>query len=92
MLPLWPVSPCRPEVRALTGLMALDHEGEHLSRLAAALSISAKIGCSAHRLLDWVKRADAVQAKRDALLLPEIKRVHKAQFEVESLSRSDGII
>jgi len=35
----------------------LDHEGEHPSRWVAALSISAKFGCSAHTLLDWGKRA-----------------------------------
>ncbi len=46
-----------PEVRARSVRMMLDHEGEYPSRWAAALSISAKIGCSAHRLLDWVKRA-----------------------------------
>ncbi len=46
-----------PEVRARAVRMVLDHEGEYPSRWAAVLSISAKIGCSAHRLLDWVKWA-----------------------------------
>jgi transposase-like protein len=46
-----------PEVRARAVWMVLDHEGEYPSRWAAALSISAKIGCSANMLLDWVKRA-----------------------------------
>ena len=46
-----------PEVRARAVRMMLDHEGEYPSRWAAALSISAKIGCSANMLLDWVKRA-----------------------------------
>jgi len=35
----------------------LDHEGQHDSLWAAVVSISAKIGCAAQTLNEWVKKA-----------------------------------
>ncbi|UWQ74134.1 hypothetical protein [Leisingera sp. M658] len=38
--------------------------GQHSSRWQAIMPISAKIGCSAHRLNEWVKKAEIDSGKR----------------------------
>src|SRR3981081_2362167 len=53
-----------PEVRTRAVRMVLDHEGEHASRWAAVVSISAKIGCTPQTLHDWVKKAETDSGKR----------------------------
>lgn len=52
------------EVRARAMRMVLDHESQHGSRWSAVSSIAAKIGCSAHTLLEWVKKAEVDSGKR----------------------------
>jgi len=53
-----------PEMRQREIRLVLDHEHEQPYRWAAIMSISAKIGCTAQTLNEWVKKAEVDAGKR----------------------------
>ena len=81
-----------PEVRARAVRMVLDYEGGHPPRWAAALSISAKIGCSAHTLLDWVKRAEVDSGKRAGVPSDMTEKLKALERENRELRQANEIL
>ncbi|KKC31907.1 transposase, partial [Devosia psychrophila] len=52
------------EVRTRAVRMVQEHGGEYPSRWAAVVSVAGKIGCSAHTLNEWLKKAEVDGGQR----------------------------
>ena len=52
-----------PEVRSRAVRLVVDHAHEHPSRRATIVSVSAKIGCTAQTLLEWVRKAEIIHRR-----------------------------
>ena len=81
-----------PEVRARAVRMVTEHEAEHSSRWAAVSSIAAKIGCSAHTLNEWVKRAEVDNGKRAGLPSDMAEKMKALERENRELRQANEIL
>ena len=81
-----------PEVRARAVRMVLDHEGEHSSRWATVSSIAAKIGCAAHTLHEWVKKAEVDSGQKPGLTTDMAAKVKAVERENRELRQANEIL
>ena len=81
-----------PEVRERAVRLVLDHEADQSSRWTACQSIAAKIGCSAHTLLDWMKKTEIDARKRAGLPTDTAEKMKALDRENRELRQANEIL
>ena len=81
-----------PEVRTRAVRIVLEHGGEYPSRWAAVVSVSQKIGCSAHTLSDWVKKAEVDGGRRAGVPSEVAEKLKALERENRELRQANEIL
>ena len=80
------------EVRTRAVRMVLEHGGEYPSRWAAVVSVSQKIGCSAHTLHEWVKKAEVDGGSRAGVPSEVAEKLKALERENRELRQANEIL
>lgn len=72
--------------------MVQEHRADYPSLWAAIESIAPKIGCSAHTLLEWVRRQEVDSGQRAGVTSEERERIKALEREVKELRRANEIL
>ena len=72
--------------------LVFDNEGQHGSRWQAIVSIAAKIGCSAHRLNEWVKKVEVDSGKRAGIPTEMAEKLRALERENRELRQANEIL
>jgi transposase-like protein len=72
--------------------MVLDHGGQHPSRWAAVVSVASKIGCSAHTLNEWVKKAEVDSGRRAGVPTDLSDKLKALERENRELRQANEIL
>ena len=81
-----------PEVRGRAVRMVLENQSEHGSRWAAVVSIAAKIGCSAHTLNEWLRKAEVDRDSRGGVLREVAEQLKALKRENRELRQANKIL
>lgn len=81
-----------PEVRERAVRMVVEHKAEYPSRWAAECSVSAKIGCSAATLHEWVKRWEIDRGSRAGVPTDIAEKMKALERENRELRQTNEIL
>ena len=80
------------EVRERAVRIVLNGEGQHESRWAAIVSISAKIGCAPQTLNEWVKKVEVDTGQRGGITTEMAEKMKALERENRELKQANEIL